>query len=192
MDQNRTESLDSRRDAVVGWAAIATVTLAAVAQFLAGRVVWSGVALLVAAFLALPAVATRSSTASVPWSFSAVAAVAVVLRAAGVYPDLSGYLVVSSVALVLVAALARHTDVELSRRFAVVFATMTTMALQACWIIVQFYADRWLGTGFLPSQAELQWDIVYVVVVSVVLGVALEWSFEQFDAAGSLDRQSRG
>lgn len=71
----------------------------------------------------------------VPWPLLSVAALAVVLRAVGIYPDIAGYVAITSIALLLVVELDVYTEVELSRRFAIVFAVMTTMALQALWII---------------------------------------------------------
>jgi len=186
----RTRRLDSRRNATVGWAATAVVALTAVERALAAAALWSALATVVAVALALPAAATRSPTAMVPWPLPAVAAVAFVLRAADVAPDLSGYLAIATIALVLVFELTAYTDVELTRPFAVVFATMTTLSLEALWIIAQFYSDRWLGTQFLVSQVELQWDIVSVTVVSVVLGVAVDWAFARFDFPGSLEAHS--
>jgi hypothetical protein len=80
----------------------------------------------------------------------------------------------------------------LSRRFAVVFATMTTMSLQAFWIIAQYYSDRWLGTAFLRTQLELQWDIVYVTAVGIGLGILAEWYFARFEPVGSFERPPTG
>lgn len=190
MHSDRTTSRTSRRNAVLGWTATGVVALTAVERYLAGAYVWCGLALVVVLALAVPAIATGSTEAMVPWPLPVVAAVGVVLRALGVQPDLSGYLTIASIAIVVVFELVGYTDVELSRRFAVVFAAMTTLALQALWIVVQFYADQWLGTTFLESQVELQWDIVYVTVVSVVLAVAVELTLDHFAFAGGFDHRT--
>lgn len=187
MHSPRPPTRDSRRNALVGWTGTTIVALTAIQQLLTGAYLWSGLATLVVVALALPAVATGSPTAMVPWPLPSVAAVAVVLRAVEFSPDVSGYLAISSIALILVVELHAYTAVSLSRRFAVVFATMTTLSLQALWIVAQYYSDRWLETGFLTSQVELQWDIVYVTVVSVLLAVFVEWSLERFDFGGAVD-----
>ena len=181
-----------RTNAVLGWASVLVVVLAAVGSLLTGAFLWGGLALLVAGIVSLPAVVTGDPTETVPWPLPFVAVAAVVLRGVGLYPDVTGYVALGSVALVLVVELDVYTGIELSRRFAVVFAVMTTMALQALWIIAQFYSDRWLDTAFLRSQAELQWDMVYVTAVGVVLGVLVEWYLERFEPVGSLERSSSG
>lgn len=88
----------------------------------------------------LPAAVTGDPSEMPPWLLPFVAAVAVAFRGAGFFPDIAGYVAIGSIALVLVVELELYTGVELSRRFAVVFATMTTMALQALWIVAQFYS----------------------------------------------------
>lgn len=183
---------DERVNAALGWAMTAVVALAGLGSALAGGYLWAGFALTVVVAASLPAVGTRSATAMVPWPLLFVAAVAVVIRAAGVFPDPTGYLAVSAVALILVVELDVYTGVELSRRFAVAFATMTTLALQAFWIIAQYYSDRWLGTEFLVSQVELQWDIVAVTAVAVALGVLTIGYVEWLDPAGSFASLSSG
>ena len=178
-----------RTNAILGWLTTAVVLLAAIESFLTGAYLWSGLAISIVVVLAVPAVTSGSPTAMVPWPLPAVAAAAVVLRAVEFYPDITGYVAISSIALILVVELDVYTDVQLSRRFAIIFATMTTMALQAVWIIAQFYSDRWLGTVFLQSQTELQWDIVSITVVAIVLGSVFEWYFGRFDPVQSFDRQ---
>jgi hypothetical protein len=181
-----------RTNAVLGWASTVVVAAAAVGSFLAGELLWGGLVLLVATVVSLPAVVTGDPFGMVPWPLPFLAAAAVVLGGAGFLPDVAGYVVIGSLALVLVVELDVYTGIELSRRFAVVFATMTTMALQALWIIGQFYSDRWLGTAFLQSQTELQWDIVYVTAVGVVLGVLAELYFRRFEPVGSFERPGSG
>lgn len=182
----------ARTNAVLGWASALVVVIAAVESFLTDALLWGGLALLVATVVSLPAVVTGDPSEMVPWPLPFVAAAAVVLRPVGIFPDIAGYVAIGSVALVLVVELDVYTEIELSRRFAVVFATMTTMALQALWIIAQFYSDRWLDTALLRSQTELQWDIVHVTVVGVVLGLLAEWYFARVEPAGSFERPPSG
>ena len=183
---------DERVNAVLGWTTTGIVALAAIESVLTDAVLWGGLALLIVSIVALPAVATGRPTAMVPWPIPSVAAVAVLGRALGFYPDVTGYVAIGTIALLLVVEADVYTDVELSRRFAVVFATMTTMSLQAFWIVAQYCSDRWLGTAFLVSQTELQWDIVYVTVVGVALGVLAEWYFDRFEPVGSFGRPPPG
>lgn len=163
-----------RRNALVGWPLVGVVAAGAAWSFLAGTLLWGLFALATAGVLALPALATRRPTAMVPWPLPALAAVAAAARAAGAYVGVAGYVAVATLALVAVVELDAFTGVELSRRFAVAFAVMTAMAVQALWTVAQFYSDVWLGTDFVPSLAELQWDFVAVTVAAVALAALFE------------------
>lgn len=143
-------------NAILGWASTTVIGVAAIESLLTNAYLWGCLVLLVVAIIALPAMSSGQPSAMVPWPLPLVAAMAVVLRIVGVYPEITGYVMISSAALLIVVDLNVFTAVELSRRVAVVFAVLTTMALQGMWTIAQFYSDRWLGTIFLRSQTELQ------------------------------------
>lgn len=174
-----------RANAGIGWLFTGVVGLAAVGSFLWGSLLWAGFALLVAAVVAVPPLLTGDWRAMVPWPLILVAAAAVSVRAAGTYPDVSGFVAISALALVAVAELDAFTEVEMSRRFAVVFAVMTTLAAQALWIVAQYASDQWLDTTFLTTQRELQVDIVAVTCVAAVMGAVFEWYFRRVEHAGS-------
>jgi hypothetical protein len=73
----------------------------------------------------------------------------------------------------------------MTRRFAVAFAVLTTLAVQALWTVAQYASDLWLGTDLLTSQTELQVDVVLVTVVGLTMGVAFEWYFARVERVGS-------
>lgn len=171
----------------VGWGLIAIVGIAGIVSVYTGPLLWAGFALLVALVASLPALFRRDWTATLPWPLLATAALATVARAAGVYREAAGYLAIVALALIVVIELVVFTPVELSRRFAVAFSIMTTMALQGVWIIAQAFSDRSLGSELLPSQTELQWDIVLVTVLATTVGLLYHWYASRFDATGSLD-----
>lgn len=110
-----------------------------------------------------------------PWPIILVATLAVLARLTGMYPEAAGYIAITALALLIVVELDRFTSIQLSRRVAVGFAVLTTMAIEAVWIIVQFGSDQWLGTSYLTTQTALQWDIVIVTVVSLAGGVVFYW-----------------
>lgn len=174
-----------RTNALLAWALTSVVGLAAVESLLTDALLWAGFALVVVAVAALPAVWTGDWQVIVPWPLLAAAAVAMVVRAAGLYLETAGYLAVASLALVVVVELDAFTAVEMSRRFAVAFAVMTTMAIQGWWTVAQFYSDRWLGSDLLRSQTELQWDFVTVTVVGLVLGGLFELYVRWFEPVGT-------
>ena len=177
-----------RTNAFLGWGFTATVAVAAVSRLLSGDVAWGGFWLVFVAALVLPATMSRDWTVLVPWPLPFCAAVAVGLQTVGRYPEVAGYIAVVTLALVAVIELDRFTPVDMSRRFTVVFAVMTTMALQAVWTVVQFASDRWLGSEFLRSQTELQVDLVAVTVVAVVIGGLFVRYLDRFDHTGRVDR----
>lgn len=165
----------ARTNALIGWTAVASVTVAAAASLVVDPSIWDGYALVLVVVAALPAMVTRDWTTMAHWPILAVATIAVVARIAGLYPEATGHVAIVALALVVVVELDGFTSIQLSRRFAVGLAVLTTLAIEAIWIVVQFVSDRWLGTGYLTTQTELQWDIVTVTVVSLAVGVVFYW-----------------
>lgn len=165
----------ARTNALIGWTTAGCATTVAAASLVVDPSIWVGYALLLAVVVALPAAVTRDWTTMAHWPILSVATVAVVARIAGLYPGAAGHIAIVALALVVVVELDGFTSIRLTRRFAVGLAVLTTMAIEAVWIIVQFLSDRWLGTGYLTTQNELQWDIVTVTVVSLAVGVVFYW-----------------
>jgi len=176
---------DERVNGVLGWGFTGGIVAVAVVNALRGDLVWAILSLLVAIVVAVPALSTRRWTVMVPWPLPSVAALAVASHTVGWYPEFAGFLALAAFALVAVVDLDVFTSVELSRRFAVAFAVMTTMAAQGLWTVAQFYSDRWLGTDYLTSQVELQWDLVAVTVVALVFGALFELYVARFEHVGS-------
>jgi len=172
--------------ATVGWVLTATIALVALFSTVTESFLWGGFVLAVAAVASLPAILTRNWAATVPWPLLALAALAALTRAAGISPEFAGYLVIVALALIVVIELDGFTRVELSRRFAVVFGVMVTMALEAVWIVAQHYSDRYLGTELLHSQVELQWDIVTVTFVSITVGLLYQMYATRYEPDSSV------
>ena len=181
----RLRDPDERTNAVLGWALLGVVLLSAVQSILTGRYLWVGFELLFVVLAGLPALVSRDWQTLVPWPLLLVGAVGLAGQSLGFHQELTGYTAVAASALVGVAELDAYTDVEMSRRFSIAFAALATMAIQGLWTIVRFYSDQWLGTGYVESQADVQWDFVFVTIVAVVVGVAFELYFERADGAGS-------
>lgn len=180
-----------RTNAALVWSFTGVLVALAVVAALSGSVVWAGLWVVVAALVAVPAAVTGDWTAVVPWPLPFCAAVAAVLRIVGVGQELVGYVAVAIVALVAVIEIDAFSSVEMSRRFTVFFAAMTTLAVQAWWTVVQYLSDWWFGTRFLRSQTELQWDIVAVTCVAVGMGGLFVWAFDRFESVGTYDRSIR-
>lgn len=173
---------------ITGWLLIGIMVVGAVESFLTRSLLWSGFTLLLVAVAVLPALATQNVRAIVPWPLLFAAAVAVIARATNFYVETAGYLAIATLALVVVVELDMFTPVELGRRFAVAFGVLTTMAIEALWIIAQFVSDLWLGSDFLTTQTELQEDIVIVTVMGFVVGGLFYWYFTHVEPFRSEDR----
>lgn len=180
-----------RTNAALAWTAAGVLAAVGAVTLVVDSPPWALMWLFVAGLVALPAVLTRDPTTVVPWPLPACGAAAAGLRFVGVDPELVGYVAVAAVSLIAVVELDAFGAAEMSPRFTVVFGAMTTMAVQAWWSVVQFLSDWWLGTGFLTTQRELQWDIVGVTCVAVVMGTVFVWYFERFERVGTYDRPFR-
>jgi hypothetical protein len=186
-DRSRGE----RVNAAIGWTVAGIVLVAAAVSFVTNAPIWGGFSLSFLAVIVLPAVVARDWTALVPWLPFAVGAIAVATGIGGLDPGAAGSVALASLAVSIVVELDVFTLIRLSRRFAVAFAVLTTLALEAVWIIVQFFSDQWLGTGYLRTQTELQADIVIVTVVGFVMG-GLFYSFlARFEPIGVVNEPSK-
>lgn len=183
---NSTDSIGERIHAPVGWILIAILVLAGLASTVTDSLIWAGFVLVIAVIASLPALTRGNWKVMLPWPLLAIAALAALVRVAGRYREVAGYLAIVALALIIVIELDVFTSVELSRRFAIVFGVMTTMALEAVWIIAQHFSDSWLGTTLLRSQTELQWDMVVITVVAVVVALLYQAYATRFDPTGSI------
>lgn len=182
---------DTRRvKSLIGWVLTGVIAVAAVASFLADTLLWGIFSVLVVVVASVPALRRTDWTALVPWPLLFIAASAVTARVVGLYPNIAGYVAIAMLALLIVVELDVFTPIELGRRFAVGFSVLTAMAIEALWIIAQFYSDQWLGTDFLSTQTELQQDIVSVTVISVIVGSLFYWYLVRFEPAESVDRSA--
>jgi hypothetical protein len=175
-------------NAVLGWGLLAMMLLAAVLSTLTDAVPWGGFAVTAAALVALPAVMARDWKVMVPWPLTLYVTAPVAARALGSAPEISGYLAISGLALVAIVEIDAFTDVEMSRRIAILFAALVTLAFQSWWIVVQFYSDRWFDTTLIRSQTELQWDLVVVTMVSIVMGAFFLWYFDRIEPVHARER----
>ncbi|WP_339103797.1 hypothetical protein [Haloterrigena salinisoli] len=183
---------DERTNAVVGWLLLGIVAVDAIENLLRDVPLWGGFELFVVAVASVPALVTREWTAMVPWPILSITAFAVLAGTAVVPFETTVYLAIASLAFVVVVELEAFTSVRLSSRFAVGFAVLTTLALQALWTIAQFYSDAWLGTDFLRTQTELQWDFVVVTAVGLVLGAIFQWYFVRFESVDTAGERTNG
>lgn len=183
MAESDTRTGAGRPNAVVGWVLLGVVALSAVQNVAAGNYLWSGFEVAFVAVTALPALVVGDFRVLVPWPLLLAGAVALVGQPLGLDQELTGYTAVAVFALVVTAELEAFTEVEMTRRFAVAFAALATMAVQGVWTVVRYVSDQFLGTTYVQSQAQIQWDFLYVTLVAVVVAAAFELYFRRADGA---------
>lgn len=175
-------------NAIIGWGVAGLLGVATIRGILSDAFLWAGFSVVILAVVLFPPWSTGSWSVMAPWPLPVIAATAVLAGGSGIYPEIAGYFAVAALALLTAVEIDAFTAVEMSRRFAVSFAVLTTLAVQGLWIIAQYYSDRWLETGFLSSQTELQVDIVLVTLIGLSMGVVFEWYFARVEHAGSYKR----
>jgi hypothetical protein len=93
-------------------------------------------------------------------------------------PEYALYLGVAAVAFAIVVELSLFTDVEMAPWFADVTVVLTTMAAIGAWAIVQFYADRFLGTDFIAGRIDLMHEFIRGTIAGVVAAGVFELYFQ--------------
>lgn len=181
-----------RTNAVIGWVLLGAVALSAVHSLVTRQFLWSGFEVLFVGLAALPAAVSGDWRVLVPWPLLLVGAVALVGQSLGFHQELTGYTAVAAAALLAVGELEAFTEVEMTSRFAVAFAVLTTMAIQAVWTVARFFSDQWLGSDYVQGQTQIQLDFVYVTLVAVVVAAAFELYFRETDADDSPEEPATG
>lgn len=188
MTDSDTATGGARTNATVGWVLLGVVAVSAVHSALTRQFLWSGFEFLFVVLAALPAAVSGDLRVLVPWPLLLVGAVALVGQSLGFHQELTGYTAVAAFALVAVGELEAFTSVEMSKRFAVAFAALTTMSIQGVWTVVRYFSDQWLGSNYVQSQAQIQWDFVWVTLVAVVVAAAFELYFRGSETDGSPEK----
>ncbi len=165
-----------RLNATLAWALVAFVVIVALVTLFRGDLLWAGFAVSVAVLAILPTIVLRSPRAMLPWEVVAIAVFPTVGRALAppVIGNLTMYLSVAALALVVAVELHLFTTVDMNYQFAVVFVVITTMAVAGAWAVVRWVADLYLGTGFLASGEALMWEFVASTVAGVGAGIVFE------------------
>ena len=190
---------DERRNAIVAWAILGFLAVAAVAELLTGELLWAAFIAGVLALALVPAVSLRDRRAMLPWELLLLAALPVVGRTLVAGQTVGGltltgrvttYLAVAAVALMVAVELDLFTTVRMNDRFAVLFVVVATTAAAGIWAVSQWLSDLYLGTGFLLGRGDLHaveealmWDFVAATIGGVLSGVLFEFYFRRLSAA---------
>jgi hypothetical protein len=173
-------------NAPLAWLSTGVLVLATVVLLSAGEWLWGVFGLLAIAVVSLPLILTRDPATTMPGELVALVAFSILLQAAGVFVQVTPYVAIAGLALLVVLALDGFTSLEMTPRFAVLFVGMTTMAFAGGWAIAQFAADAVLGTDYLEGQRELNLDLLTATIVGVLAGITFEAYFRETDGTAPL------
>ncbi len=158
-------------NSLVAWGVVATLVLAAAASVVVGEPVW---ALFVAGGLVivlLPMAIRRDPQVMPPWEILVFAVLPIASQffdLPDALADLTTYLAILAVGLLVVVELHVFSPVKMPPRFAVGFVVLVTMATAGVWTILQYASDVHFGTTLIENKTALMWDLVFATVVSLV------------------------
>jgi len=168
-----------RLDALLAWA-VTIGLVGGVGRFAAaGEWDWAVLAAVLVAVAVSAPVATRDLEQTFPGELLGLVALPVAVRLLGGFPQLTPFLTVAGLALLVAVALDAFTSLAMTPRFATVFVVVVTMAFAGGWAVGSYAADALLGTAFLDGQTELMWDLVTATAAGVVAGVVFDLYFER-------------
>ncbi|MFD1515046.1 hypothetical protein [Halomarina rubra] len=184
MDQSEVSRMlrDAGTNAALAWMLVVGAVAVAVGNVAVGQRLWALFAFGVAVVGAFPALARRSVRAMPPWEVLGLATLPLVARSVGdgAVSDVTTYVAVAAVALLVAVELDVFTAVEMSYSFAVFFVVVTTMAAAGIWAVVRWLADIYLDTGFVVDERALMLEFVASTVAGVGAGVVFELYFRRF------------
>jgi len=176
---------DARLNALVAWALLLVMAATVGVAILTGNLVWSGFAAVVVLVALLPPLARRSPRVMLPWEVLLFAGLPILGRSVLPVPQFglaTTYLSVAALALVVAVELHLFTAVKMSPGFAVLFVTVTTIAVAGVWGVVRWLADLYLGTTLLlvPGETELAIERALMIefLVATAIGVLAGIVFE--------------
>jgi hypothetical protein len=183
MDQSDVSRLlrDAGTNAALAWLLVAGALGVAAVNVAVGQRLWALFAVGVAIVGAFPALARRSARAMPPWEVLGLAALPLLGPSVGdgLLGDVTTYLAVAALALLVAVELDVFTAVEMNYRFAVLFVVVTTMAAAGIWAVVRWVADIYLDTGFVVDERTLMLEFVASTVAGFGAGVVFELYFRR-------------
>ncbi len=167
----------------VGWTTVMLMTGVLIESLLDMDVVWAGFTGLVMLVLLLPTVIGDDRRIRMPWGFLILASLPITARALDigmVRGPIFFYLSFAALALIIAVEIHMYTGTKMTHWFAVVFVSLTTIAIEGAWAISRWYADSLLGTSFLPPHDDLMVDFVAVLAVGIGAGIFFDIYFRRF------------
>jgi len=175
----------SRLNAAIGWLLAGVIALTAVGNVVLGNPLWAGFAAIVGGLAILPPVAHRDPFVMIPWEVFVLAALPLLGYTFGVnvaFREVTTYLSVAALALIVAVELQLFTSVEMNYQFALLFIVVSTLAFAGLWAVSRWLSDIYLGTSLLLDPAleediveeHLMWEFVASAVAGLLAGGVFE------------------
>jgi hypothetical protein len=171
-----------RTNAVLSWLLVGLVALVSLASIVRGELLWALFAATLVALAVHPALVLGTPKAMPPWEvvlFAALPTLAHLFATTLIGGQITTYLSVAALALLVAVDLDAFTPVDMNDSFAVLFVVITTMATAGIWAVVRWLADLYLATGFIESEHALMVEFVASTIAGVAAGIAFVFYFRQ-------------
>lgn len=176
---------DAGVNAAIGWALAAVMTATAGVAVLTGNILWGGFAIAVVVIALIPPAVSRSARVMLPWEVLLFAGLPILARSVLPVPEAglwTTYFSVAALALIVAVELHLFTPVRMSPGFAILFVTVTTIAVAGVWAVVRWLSDLYLGSHLLLLEGipdhEIERALMIEFVVATVIGLLAGVVFE--------------
>lgn len=162
---------DNRFNSLISWAVVAALMLAAAVSVMSGEPVWAVFVAGGLVIILLPMGICRDPSVMPPWEILVFAALPITSQffdLPDVLADLTTYLAILAVGVLVVIELHVFSPVEMTPRFAVGFIVLVTMATAGVWAILQYASDVYFNTTLIENKTTLMWDLVFATAISLV------------------------
>lgn len=187
------------------WGLLAVIFLIIAYDLWSGGYIGAVLGLAVLIAILGPSIVYRSVDILIPWQVLLIAVVALLARQAIAWEPVQfvgNYLVIATIAVVLAVEIHKYTRVEMNRTFATVFVSMVTMTVATAWALGRWGVDLVFGTGFIPSNEALMWELIAATAVGLGAGIFFdqylrprtpkEVSLSDTDPSSGRTRESKG
>lgn len=173
---------DGRLNNAIGWMNVLILAGVLIESLLDMDVVWAGFTGLVIVVLILPTVKSTDHHIRIPWEFLVLASLPITARALDigmVRGPIFFYLSFAALALIIAVEIHMYTETKMTHWFAVLFVSLTTIAIEGAWAVSRWYADSLFGTSLLPPHDDLMLDFVAVTAVGIGAGIFFDIYFRR-------------
>ncbi|GAA0241397.1 hypothetical protein ACFFQF_29805 [Haladaptatus pallidirubidus] len=162
---------DNRFNSLISWLIVAVLVLAAVASVISGEPIWAVFVTGGLMIILLPVGVHRDPSVMPPWEILVFAALPITsqfFNLPDIFADLTTYLAILAIGVLVVVELHVFSSVKMTPRFAVAFIIFVTMATAGVWAILQYASDVYFNTTLIQNKTTLMWDLVFATAISLV------------------------